>query len=118
MAQNLFVAGLPYSMTSDDLTNLFAEFGTVASAKVITDRETGRSKGFGFVEMSTDEETEAAMGALNGKDVNGRALAVNVARPREDRPARSFDNRGGNRGGGRDDNMRSTIGNSYRRSNR
>jgi RNA recognition motif-containing protein len=118
MAQNLFVAGLPFSMTSDDLTNLFAEFGTVASAKVISDRETGRSKGFGFVEMSTDEESQAAMEALNGKDVNGRSLAVNVARPREERPARSFDNRGGNRGGRSDDGMRATIGNSYRRTNR
>lgn len=106
MASKLFVAGLPYSMTNDELNVLFGDFGTVVSAQVITDRETGRSKGFGFVEMSSEDESKAAIDALNGKDMNGRPLTVNVARPREDRPARSFDDR------------RSTVGNSFRRSNR
>jgi len=111
MATKLFVAGLPFSMVDNDLRELFAEFGTVDSAQIITDRDTGRSKGFGFVELSTDEESQAAMSALNGKDMNGRPLTVNVARPREDRPARSFDN---NRGG---DN-RGSLGNNFRRSRR
>jgi RNA recognition motif-containing protein len=107
MASKLFVAGLAYAMTDDELNALFADFGTVTSAQVITDRETGRSKGFGFVEMSTDDESKAAIEALNGKDMNGRPLTVNVARPREDRPARSFDDR---RAG--------SMGNNFRRSNR
>lgn len=113
MATNLFVAGLAYSMTDDELRTLFAEFGTVSSAKVIQDRETGRSKGFGFVEMSTDEESKAAMQALNGKELDGRNLTVNEARPREDRPQRSFS---GDRGGNRDN--RDTIGNNFRRGRR
>ena len=106
MAAKLFVAGLAYSMTDDELRTLFADFGTVTSAQIITDRETNRSKGFGFVEMSTDDESKAAIDALNGKEMNGRPLTVNEARPREDRPARSFQ-----------DN-RNTMGNSYRRSRR
>lgn len=113
MATNLFVAGLPYSMTEDELQNLFAEFGEVKSAKVIMDRETNRSKGFGFVEMSTEEESKAAIQGLNGKDMEGRALAVNEARPREDRPARSFS---GDHGG-RDD-RRGNGGGNFRRSYR
>jgi RNA recognition motif-containing protein len=114
MATNLFVAGLPYSMADDELRNLFADFGTVSSAKVVMDRETGRSKGFGFVEMSTDDESKAAMQALNGKELDGRNLTVNEARPREDRPQRSFNDRG-NRGGG---DRRDSIGNNFRRSYR
>lgn len=113
MATNLFVAGLAYSMSDDELRNLFAEYGTVSSAKIVMDRETGRSKGFGFVEMSTDDESKAAMQALNGKELDGRNLTVNEARPREDRPQRSF---GGDRGG-RSDN-RGSIGNNFRRSHR
>lgn len=107
MATKLFVAGLAYSLTDSELEALFAEYGTVASAQIITDRETNRSKGFGFVELSTDEEAKSAIAALNGKDMNGRPLTVNEARPREDRPARSYDNRGGN-----------SIGDNYRRSRR
>lgn len=72
-------------MSSDELEELFAEFGKVASAKIINDRETGRSRGFGFVEFESDDEAQAAIKALDGKDVDGRALTVNVARPREDR---------------------------------
>lgn len=114
MATKLFVAGLAYSMTDDELRTLFADFGTVNSAQIIVDRETNRSKGFGFVEMSTDEESKAAISALNGKDMNGRPLTVNEARPREDRPQRSFG--GGDRRDNRDN--RGSIGNNFRRSNR
>ena len=86
MATNLFVGNLPYSMDSDKLGQLFAQAGQVVSAKVISDKYSGRSRGFGFVEMATDEETKKAIDTLNGKDIEGRALVVNEARPREDRP--------------------------------
>ena len=86
MAINLFVGNLPYNMTSDDLAQTFAQAGTVVSAKVISDKYSGRSRGFGFVEMSSDEEAKKAIEMFNGKDVNGRPLVVNEARPREDRP--------------------------------
>ena len=81
-------------MTDDQLQELFTPHGTVESAKVITDRYTARSRGFGFVEMSTQEEAEKAIAALNGTELEGRSLTVNLSKPREDRP------RGGNRGGG------------------
>jgi cold-inducible RNA-binding protein len=113
MAIKLFVAGLAYSMTNDELRDLFAEFGTVESAQIIVDRETNRSKGFGFVEMGSDEESKNAIQGLNGKDMNGRPLTVNEARPREDRP-RSF----GPRNNDRNNDRRGTIGNNFRRSNR
>jgi RNA recognition motif-containing protein len=86
MAINLFVGNLPYNMTNDDLAQTFAQAGTVVSAKVISDKYSGRSRGFGFVEMSTDEESKKAIEMFNGKDVNGRPLVVNEARPREERP--------------------------------
>ncbi len=86
MAMNLFVGNLPYQMTSDDLAQTFAQAGTVVSAKVISDKYSGRSRGFGFVEMSNDEEAKKAIEMFNGKDVNGRPLVVNEARPREERP--------------------------------
>lgn len=86
MAINLFVGNLPYSMTSDDLAQTFAQAGTVVSAKVISDKYSGRSRGFGFVEMSSDEEAKKAIEMFNEKDINGRPLVVNEARPREDRP--------------------------------
>lgn len=86
MAINLFVGNLPYTMTSDDLAQTFATAGTVVSAKVISDKYSGRSRGFGFVEMSSDEESKKAIEMFNGKDINGRPLVVNEARPREDRP--------------------------------
>lgn len=86
MATNLFVGNLPYSMDSDKLGQLFAQAGQVVSAKVISDKYSGRSRGFGFVEMTTDEETKKAIEMFNGKDVDGRALVVNEARPREERP--------------------------------
>lgn len=86
MGRKLYVGNLSYQTTSDDLKQLFAPHGTVASADVIMDRSTGRSKGFGFVEMSNDSEAQAAIAALNGQQHDGRPLTVNEARPREDRP--------------------------------
>lgn len=94
MAYRLFVGGLPFSTTSEELEELFAAHGTVASARVITDRDTQRSKGFGFVEFENDEEGKAAEKALNGSELGGRTLTVNEARPQEDRP------RGGGGGDG------------------
>jgi cold-inducible RNA-binding protein len=85
MAKKLYVGNLTYEVTSGDLERLFQSHGTVESAQVITDRDTGRSKGFGFVEMATQQEAQAAILALNGQDSNGRALTVNEAKPREDR---------------------------------
>lgn len=97
MASKLFVGSLPYSVTDDQLAELFQEFGTVASAKVIMDRDTNRSKGFGFVEYESDEEAQAAIAAMNDKEVDGRRIIVNEARPQENRERRSFN--GGDRGG-------------------
>jgi len=85
VAKKLYVGNLPYGITSSDLERVFQAHGTVESAQVITDRDTGRSKGFGFVEMRESQEADAAVQALNGQDFNGRALTVNEARPREDR---------------------------------
>jgi cold-inducible RNA-binding protein len=85
VAKKLYVGGLSYGVTDSDLHNLFGAHGTVQSAQVIQDRDTGRSKGFGFVEMASDQEGQAAIQALNGQEVNGRALTVNEARPREER---------------------------------
>ena len=85
MAKKLYVGNLSYETTDNDLQNLFVPHGTVQSAQVIMDRDAGRSKGFGFVEMNSDQEAQAAIAALNGRDVNGRALTVNEARPREER---------------------------------
>ena len=82
MAKKLYVGNLAYSVTSDQLKDMFAQYGTVVSAATIEDRMTGRSKGFGFVEMGTDEEANAAIDALNGQDTDGRKLTVNVARPK------------------------------------
>ena len=98
MAKKLFVGGIPWATTSDDLQQLFSQHGTVACATVITDKMTGRSRGFGFVEFENDAEADAATAALNNSDYNGRTLVVKEARPLEDRPKRSFGDRGG-RGG-------------------
>ena len=94
----LFVGGLPFSTTDDELNQLFTAHGTVASAVVVKDRDTGRSKGFGFVEFENDDEGKAAEAALNGTDMGGRSITVNQARPKEDRPRRDFGG-GGDRGG-------------------
>ena len=95
MGSKLYVGNLSYNTTSSELEQLFGQHGTVQSAEVISDRDTGRSKGFGFVQMASDQEAQAAIAALNGQEQDGRALTVNEAKPREDRP------RGGGGGGGR-----------------
>ena len=95
MGSKLYVGNLSYNTNGSDLEQLFAQHGTVTSAEVIQDRDTGRSKGFGFVQMGSDAEAQAAIAALNGQEHDGRALTVNEAKPREDRP------RGGGGGGGR-----------------
>ncbi len=104
MAAKLFVGSLAYSVRDEELAEFFATVGTVESAKVIMDRETNRSKGFGFVEMSSDDEAKAAVEQLNGKELAGRAVIVSEARPQEPRERRSF---GGGGGGGRDNSTRS-----------
>lgn len=100
MAKKLYVGNLPHEITNSDLQDLFEPHGTVLSAQVIVDRDTNRSKGFGFVEMKNDQEAEAAIEVMNGKEVSGRALTVNEARPRENRPDRRGPGGGGHRGGG------------------
>ena len=95
MASKLFIGSLAWTTTDDSLRDFFATAGTVVSASVIMDRETNRSKGFGFVEMSSDEEAKSAIDQLNGKELDGRAIVVSEARPREERPRGDFG--GGNR---------------------
>jgi cold-inducible RNA-binding protein len=85
MGKKLYVGNLAYGVSSSDLQQMFEAHGTVESAQVIMDRDTGRSKGFGFVELSSDQEAQAAIAGLNGKEVDGRRLTVNEAKPREDR---------------------------------
>jgi cold-inducible RNA-binding protein len=92
MATKLFVGSLSYGVNDDQLAEAFAPFGTVVSAKVIMDRESGRSKGFGFVEFSTEEEAQAAVKGMDGKELNGRTIAVSEARPQENRERRPFNN--------------------------
>src|SRR4051812_7077190 len=99
MAMKLYVGGLAYAVTSEELNELFASFGTVASAEVIIDRATNRSKGFGFVEMADDTEAQTAITELNGKDFMGRSITVNEARPMEKREPRSGGYGGGSGGG-------------------
>ena len=100
MATKLYVGNLPFQTTSDDLREHFAQAGNVESAQVVEDRMTGRSRGFGFVEMTTPEEAAAAIEQFNGKDFNGRNLTVNEARPRTDRGPGNYGNRGNFGGGG------------------
>ncbi|MFM8609049.1 MAG: RNA recognition motif domain-containing protein [Burkholderiaceae bacterium] len=97
MGNKLYVGNLPYSMRDGDLEQAFSQFGAVTSAKVMMERDTGRSKGFGFVEMGSDAEAQAAITGMNGQAMGGRNLVVNEARPMEARPPRSF---GGGGGGG------------------
>ena len=101
MNSKLYVGNLPYSTTDSSLSDLFAQVGTVTSASVITDKMSGRSKGFGFVEMSTPEEAAAAIEKFHGQEYEGRAMTVSEARPKEDRPQRSFGGGGNDRGGNR-----------------
>jgi RNA recognition motif-containing protein len=98
MGKKLYVGNLAYGVTDSTLAQMFEAHGTVQSAQVIMDRDTGRSKGFGFVEMGSDAEAQAAIAALNGKDMEGRSLTVNEARPREERGGGG--GRGGHHGGG------------------
>jgi len=100
VALKLYVGNLTYGMSDSDRETLFGAHGTVRSAQVIMARETGRSKGFGFVEMESGEQAQAAIKAMNGQDINGRALTVNEARPREDRGGSRGGSAGGRRGVG------------------
>ena len=99
MGNKLYVGNLAYSVRDESLQQAFSQFGTVTSAKVMMDRETGRSKGFGFVEMGSDAEAQSAINGMNGQALEGRAIVVNEARPREDRPG-GFGGGGGSRSGG------------------
>jgi cold-inducible RNA-binding protein len=100
MGKNIYVGNLPYDTTGDDLVQLFQTYGTVTSGQVIIDKFSGRSRGFGFVEMANDDEAQAAIDALNGTPYGGRPLTVNEARPREDRGGRGgYGGGGGGRGG-------------------
>ncbi|MGC4061839.1 MAG: RNA-binding protein [Aquabacterium sp.] len=100
MGNKLYVGNLAYSVRDQDLQDAFSQYGAVSSAKVMMDRDTGRSKGFGFVEMGSDAEAQAAINGLNGQPVAGRAVVVNEARPREERPAGFRSPYGGGNGGG------------------
>jgi RNA recognition motif-containing protein len=102
MAQNLFIGSLAYATTDDTLKAFFEQIGEVSSARVITDRDSGRSKGFGFVEFTDEANNQKAVDQLDGKELDGRAISVGLARPKEDRPKRDFgggNDRGGNGGG-------------------
>src|SRR5262249_22818536 len=102
MGNKLYVGGLPYSVTEGRLEEVFAANGSLRSAKVISDKFTGQSRGFGFVEMSSSDEAQKAIAALNGSQLDGRTLVVNEAKPMENRGGGGGGGRGGNRGGGRD----------------
>src|SRR5579884_2655921 len=106
----LFVGGLPFSTSNNELQDLFSQFGEVLSAQIVMDRFSGRSKGFGFVEMQSDDDAQKAIEALNGSDFGGRKIGVSVARPKEDRPRNDYNR--GDRGGYNRDNR-----NDYRREN-
>lgn len=109
MGNKLYVGNLPYSVRDEDLQQAFGPFGTVTSAKVMVERDTGRSKGFGFVEMGSDAEAQAAVNGVNGQPLGGRSVVVNEARPMETRPPRTGGGFGG--GGGGDGGFRSPYGN-------
>lgn len=123
MGNKLYVGNLPYTVRDEDLSQAFSAFGSVSSAKVMMERETGRSKGFGFVEMGSDAEAQSAIQGMNGQSLGGRSLVVNEARPMEPRPPRSGGFGGGRReggfggggGGGQDGGFRSPYGNGGRR---
>lgn len=102
MAKKLYVGNLSYNSTAEQIRTLFAQAGEITDVAIITDRETGRSKGFGFVEMATEEGAKEAIKRFNGYNMDNRSLTVNEARPREDRPGGGGGDRGGSRGGGGD----------------
>lgn len=110
MGNKLYVGNLAYSIRDNDLEQAFSQFGSVTSAKVMMERDTGRSKGFGFVEMGSDAEAQAAINAMNGQPLSGRSIVVNEARPMEPRPPRSGGYGGGDGGG--EGGFRSPYGNS------
>jgi RNA recognition motif-containing protein len=110
VGNKLYVGNLAYSVRDDSLQQAFSQFGTVTSAKVMMDRDTGRSKGFGFVEMGSDAEAQAAINGMNGQPLEGRAVVVNEARPREERPGGFGGSRGGYGGGGGGGGGRSPYG--------
>jgi RNA recognition motif-containing protein len=109
MAKKLYVGNLSYDTNDSELQQMFSAYGAVQSAQIVMDRDTGRSKGFGFVEMSSDQEAQAAINGLNGKEAGGRSLTVNEARPREDRGG-SRGGYGGGSGGGRSGGGRGGYG--------
>ncbi len=121
MGNKLYVGNLPYTVRDEDLQQAFGDFGSVNSAKVMMERDTGRSKGFGFVEMGSDAEAQAAIEGMNGQSLGGRSLVVNEARPMEPRPPRTGGFGGGRReggggfGGGNDGGFRSPYGGGGRR---
>ena len=122
MGNKLYVGNLPYSVRDDDLLQAFGEFGQVNSAKVMMERDTGRSKGFGFVEMASDADAQSAINGMNGQSLGGRSLVVNEARPMEARPPRTGGGgfgggrrEGGFGGGGNDGGFRSPYGGGGRR---
>ena len=116
MGNKLYVGNLPYGVRDNDLEQAFGQFGTVTSAKVMMERDTGRSKGFGFVEMGSDTEANAAIQGMNGQPLGGRSLVVNEARPMEPRPPRNFGGGGGyGDGGGRRDSYGGGGGGGYNR---
>ncbi|HAJ11709.1 MAG: RNA-binding protein [Hydrogenophaga sp.] len=119
MGNKLYVGNLPYTVRDDDLQQAFSAFGAVSSAKVMMERDTGRSKGFGFVEMGSDAEAQSAIEGMNGQSLGGRSLVVNEARPMEPRPPRTGGFGGGRReggfGGGMDGGFRSPYGGGGRR---
>ncbi len=98
--QNLFIGSLAYATTDDTLKAFFESIGEVTSARVITDRDSGRSKGFGFVEFANEDDNQKAVDQLNGKELDGREISVSLARPKEDRPRRDFGGNNRNSGGG------------------
>lgn len=114
MGNKLYVGNLAYSVRDDSLMQAFSQFGSVSSAKVMMDRDTGRSKGFGFVEMGSDAEAQAAINGMNGQPLEGRAIVVNEARPREERPG-GFGGGGGSRGGYGGGGNRGGSGGGYNR---
>ncbi|WP_058616092.1 RNA recognition motif domain-containing protein [Tepidimonas taiwanensis] len=121
MGNKLYVGNLPYSVRDGDLEQAFSAYGQVASAKVMMERDTGRSKGFGFVEMGSDSEAQAAIAGMHGQSLGGRSLVVNEARPMEPRPPRSGGFGGGRREGGYgggDGQFRSPYGSPRRRDDR
>ena len=113
MGNKLYVGNLAYSVRDDDLQQAFAQFGSVSSAKVMMDRDTGRSKGFGFVEMGSDAEAQSAINGMNGQALDGRAVVVNEARPREERPGGGGGYGGGGGGYGGGGGSRSSGGGGY-----